>query len=99
MAIPKRVWSKNGKTPEQVIGSVLIRLDEQIMAQAILAADGKPMTYDVKELMSVRSALADVLKRKQGDKVARQAADRERKRRRALEGDAPPDSPADSHLT
>lgn len=87
MAIPKRVWSKNGKTPEQVIREVLIRLDEQIMAQAILAADGKPTTYDVKELVNVRSALSDVLKRKQADKAARQAADRERNRRKALAGD------------
>ncbi len=90
MAARKRVWSQNGIPPEKVIGNVLIRLDEQIMAQAILAADGKPTTYDVKELVSVRSALADVLKRKQGDKVARQAAARESRRRRALEGESNP---------
>ncbi len=90
MASRKRVWSQNGIPPEKVIANVLIRLDEQIMAQAILAADGKPVTYDVKELVSVRSALADVLKRKQGDKVARQAAVRERARRRALEGESNP---------
>ena len=88
MAAPKRVWTKKAYPIEKVIAGLLTNLDEEITRQAIAAiAASKAGPVDVKELVSVRSALADVLKRKQGDKVARQQADRERKRRRALEGD------------
>ena len=88
MASPKRIWSGQGAPVDKVIARKLADLDEQIVRQVDLAIEqSRAGQVDVKELTKAHEALSDVLKRKQGDRVARQHADRERSRRRALEGD------------
>lgn len=88
MAIPKRVWSQNGVPPEKVIGNLLTALDEKIIARAI-AAIHNDSELSVKDLAQLHEETGNVLKRVLEKKHARQSADRERARRKALEGDKP----------
>ncbi len=91
MSAPKRVWSGQGVSVDKVIARKLADLDEQIVRQVDLAIEASRQgQVDVKELTKAHDALSDVLKRKQGDKVARQQAARESRRRRALEGESNP---------
>ena len=88
MAMPKRVWTTQGKRIPKVIADVRTDLAEQIMRQAIALIDAsRKGPVDVKELVKADEAMALVEKRVLDAERARQAADRERTRRRALQGD------------
>ncbi len=89
MAAPKRAWTKQGLSIEQVISSDEMDALEQLYRQAVarieMSARGEPI--EMKELAEAHKHLQQIKKTFQDRNIARQAADRERARRRALAGD------------
>src|SRR5690348_13254542 len=94
MAAPKRAWTKQGLSIEQVISSDEMDALEQLYRQAIarieMSARGEPI--EMKELAEAHKHLVSIKKQFQDRNIARHSADRESKRRRALEGDNDPPS-------
>src|SRR5579872_2052235 len=89
MAAPKRAWTKQGLSIEQVISSDEMDALEQLYRQAVarieMSARGEPI--EMKELAEAHKHLQQIKKTFQDRNIARHHADRERARRRALAGD------------